>query len=75
MERGDYNSQRDFPKVGMSDGWDLILHEFENDKTSQKRDNMLPSLKESTFYIRRRHGGYRGEEYTERQGFSPGDHA
>ena len=76
MERGDYNSQRDFPKIGTSDGWDLILHEFEDDKTSKKKNNnTLPSLKELAFYIRRGHGGYRGEEYTEQQGFSLGDHA
>ena len=36
MERGDYSSQKDFPKAGMSDGWDWILHEFEDKGTSQK---------------------------------------
>ena len=36
MERGDYSSQKDFPKAGMSDGWDWILHEFKDKGTSQK---------------------------------------
>lgn len=69
MERGDYiqtqhahlrtfqrlqlaYKKNDFPKISIGNGWDLILHELEGSNTFQ-RDNTLPSLKESTFYIQR----------------------
>ena len=42
--------KNDFPKKSIGEGWDLILHEFEGSNTF-KIDNMVPSLKESTFYI------------------------
>lgn len=51
----DYNlhiKKSDFPKISIGNGWDLILHELEGSNTFQ-RDNTLPSLKESTFYIQR----------------------